>query len=76
MRESYDWASTRTLVLQAIGSYISTHGYGPSVRDLCHMTGITSTGHMQYHLKGLEAEGRITRDYAIARSIRLVAQAS
>ena len=63
---------TRLLVLQAIGIYLSVHGYGPSVRDLARMTGITSTSLVAYHLKGLEAAGRITRERGVARSIRLV----
>ena len=69
---STDWTSTRTLVLQAIGIFLSKHGYGPSVRDIARMTGITSTSHVAYHLSRLEAEGRITRERYVARSIRLV----
>jgi SOS-response transcriptional repressor LexA len=69
---SSDWTSPRTLVLQAIGIFLSRHGYGPSVRDITRMTGITSTASVQYALKCLEAEGRITRERYVARSIRLV----
>jgi repressor LexA len=69
---STDWTSPRTLVLQAIGIFLSRHGYGPSVRDIVRMTGITSTASVHFALKCLEAEGRITRERYVARSIRLV----
>jgi SOS-response transcriptional repressor LexA len=69
---STDWTSPRTLVLQAIGVYVSKHGYGPSVRDLARMTGITSTGQVHYVLNALVTEGSITRQRHVARSIRLV----
>ena len=67
-----DWTSPRTLVLQAIGIYFSVHGYGPSVRDIARMTGITSTAQVHYVLNALVTEGRITRQRHVARSIRLV----
>jgi SOS-response transcriptional repressor LexA len=67
-----DWTSPRTLVLQAIGIYLSVHGYAPSIRDLARMTGITSTAQVHYLLNGLVAEGRITRARHVARGIRLV----
>jgi SOS-response transcriptional repressor LexA len=67
-----DWTCTRLLVLQAIGIFLSVHGYGPSIRDIARMTGITSTAHIHFLLNGLVAEGRITRERYVARSIRLV----
>ena len=69
---STKWRETREQVLQTIDIYLSVHGYGPTIRDLARMTGVTSTSHVAYHLSRLEAEGRITRERYVARSIRLV----
>ena len=50
---------TRDFVLQCIIEYMEDHQYAPSVRDLCDMTGLSSTSTVQQHLINLSKEGRI-----------------
>ncbi len=58
-------------VLQAIETYLRRHDRSPTVRDLCHATGIPSTSYMFFLLAKLELDGYITREPGVSRSIRL-----
>jgi repressor LexA len=58
-------------VLRAIERYFRRHDRAPTVRDICHETGITSTSYVYYLLAGLELAGYITRDSGVSRGIRL-----
>lgn len=64
------------MVVDAIREFSSQHGYPPSVRDLVALTGLASTGAVQYHLDGLVAEGRVARDPHINRSLRVIDEAA
>lgn len=55
-----------------IVEYIDAVGYSPSVRDLQELCRVSSTSVVSYHLNKLQAAGRIVRDPAVARSIRVV----
>lgn len=46
----------------------------PSVREICAAVGLKSTSSVQAHLDVLEAEGYISRDPLLKRSIRIVGQ--
>lgn len=59
-------------VLNCIESYIAEKGYGPSVRDVCDMLGLSSPSTVHVHLKALEDKGYINRDPLKSRSITLV----
>lgn len=50
---------TRDFVLQCIIEYMEEHQYSPSIRELCDMTGLTSTSTVHQHLSTLSKEGRI-----------------
>lgn len=52
--------------------YIELHGFPPTVRDLCHMTGILAPNGVVCHLSALCKKGWITRDHTTARGIRPV----
>ena len=52
---------TNTL-LDFIRSYRLTHGYSPSFKEMCNGIGIGSTSMIQFYLKELENENKITRD--------------
>ena len=67
---------TRERIMEFIASYTATHGYAPGVRDIADGCGISTTSVVSYHLKRLQADGRITRDPMIARSIRVVGVAA
>lgn len=59
------------LAYYAIAGFIKDHGYPPSVRDLCRMTGKASTATIQYRLKSLEQKGYIKIAHGENRSIRI-----
>ena len=49
----------RDMILQVIISYISNHGYPPSIREISDLTGIGSTSTVHSHLVKMDKEGRI-----------------
>lgn len=57
-------------VYKAIIDYINKYQYPPSVRDLCKLTGFTSTATIHRRLKALVEEGYIEFDNC-ARGIRI-----
>lgn len=58
-------------VLRAVASWISEHGYAPSLRELCERVGTTSTSGMVKTLQALERMKMIRREIATARSLVL-----
>lgn len=63
--------NTRELLFRSIESYLAAHGYGPTVRELCEDTGLSSTATVHYHLRRLVQEGRILMDPGKKRAISL-----
>jgi repressor LexA len=61
----------QTQVLEAIEDYVREHDRPPTVRELCHVTGIRSTSHMAYVLDALEEHGYIICEHGMARGIHL-----
>lgn len=53
---------TRKQILNAVIKYIETHGYSPTVREICEMTGIKSTSTVQSHLRTMMREGTLETD--------------
>lgn len=58
--------------LEKIREFIREHGYPPTVRELCHITGVKSTSAMAYRLQRLANMGFIKLTPNIARGITLV----
>jgi repressor LexA len=54
----------------AIVDYIDSHGYAPTVRELCGLLDIASPNGVECHLKTLERRGWIVRTERQARTIR------
>lgn len=67
-----DGDKTRVAIVNAIREFIDEHGYSPSIRDLCRLTGIKSTSNVSYHLEVLEKGGVVRREPGTMRSVRLV----
>lgn len=67
-----DLTKKQTAVLQCIEDYIAEKGYGPTVRDVCAMLGLSSPSTVHVHLHALEEKGYINRDPLKSRSITLV----
>ena len=63
---------TRARIFAAIETFTADRGYGPGIRDLQAMCGLSSTSVVVYHLRALERAGRIVRDPSVARTIRIV----
>ncbi|OEJ22208.1 hypothetical protein AR457_39295 [Streptomyces agglomeratus] len=58
-------------VLACIREWIYEHGEGPTVREIGHRVGLSSTSSVQYQLKRLEQHGAISRSGSRWRSYRL-----
>lgn len=59
-------------VLDCIEDFIREKGYGPTVREICAILGLSSPSTVHVHLKALEEKGYIKRDPLKSRSISLV----
>jgi len=57
--------------LEVIKRHIKEHGYPPTVRELIHEMGGTSSSHGVYYLEALERKGYIERDHS-PRAIRVI----
>lgn len=64
---------TRNHIKQCIISYIEEHGYSPSFRELCDITGIKSTSSIQYQITKMLEIGMLETDcgIGISRAIRV-----
>ena len=58
-------------VLSCIEDCIRQKGYGPTVREVCQVLGLSSPSTVHVHLKALEDKGYIKRDPLKSRSIAL-----
>ena len=58
-------------VLDCIEDCIRKKGYGPTVREVCQVLGLSSPSTVHVHLKALEDKGLIKRDPLKSRSIAL-----
>lgn len=58
-------------VLDCIEACVREKGYGPTVREVCEVLGLSSPSTVHVHLKALEEKGYIKRDPLKSRSIAL-----
>jgi repressor LexA len=56
-------------ILRVIQTETQTHGYPPSVRELCELLHVASTNGMIEHLQRLTRKGYLQREIATARAI-------
>lgn len=64
--------NTRVQMLEAIKAYITQHGYPPTVREICDLTGIASTSTVHYQLQRMFADGTLETDHpGMPRTIRV-----
>lgn len=62
----------RDRILNTIKDYIRQHGYPPTVREICAMTGIASTSAVHYQLQRILADGTLETDHpGMPRAIRV-----
>jgi repressor LexA len=58
-------------ILEFVDAEIQQRGYPPSVREIGHAVGLTSTSTVHAHLKALSAKGYLERDPAKPRALGL-----
>lgn len=59
-------------VFRCIIEYQENHGFSPSIRDLCRMTGLKSSSSVHFHLKVLEEGGYIERVRDCPRTVAVL----
>lgn len=62
----------QTAVYEGIVYYQRLHGYAPSIRELCKISGLASTSSVYAHLKSLEEMGYIKRKEDSPRAIAII----
>ena len=63
--------TTRWRILEFIRKFVEDKDYAPTMGEIQKALGISSTSVVDYHLKGLEEEGFITRDPEVSRGIHI-----
>lgn len=63
-------------VLRAIAEHYAEHGTTPTVRELCRLTGITTTNGIKSHLRALAKRGLILLAGKPARGVSIPAIAA
>lgn len=56
----------------AIKNFIQTHGYSPTIRELCQITGKKSTSTISARLLNLQMKGYITTEEGKSRTIKIL----
>ncbi len=62
-------------ILKYIRLSVETHGFPPSIREICSAFNISSTNGVRYYLNRMESKGFIRRNRRISRGIELVSSA-
>lgn len=75
MRDRQKLSEKQRNILRFIETYIDTHGFPPTIRQIGEATGIASTSVVNYNLNKLVAAGYLSRSARSSRGIRLVKSA-
>jgi repressor LexA len=75
MRQPYQTTGKREKILRFIRAYVQAHGYPPSIIEIGEAVGISSTSHVSYYLRQLQAMGKIEVAPRRARAIRITGEA-
>lgn len=62
----------REMIVQAIDTLTTEHGYAPSVREIADYVGLKSTSTVKGHLDRLRRDGRINFEDNMNRTVRIV----
>ena len=60
-------------ILKLVRDFMAEHGYAPTVRELCRLSGLRSPDTVQYHLDNLRAKGLLGSAEGRARTLSLAA---
>jgi repressor LexA len=72
VRERTKLSDRQRNILRYMETYVETHGYPPTIREIGNATGINSTSVVNYNLNKLVTAGYLTRTGRASRGIRLV----
>lgn len=64
--------ATEEQIVNAIMEYERTHGYSPSVRDVCVAVGIKSASAVKYRLERMREKGLVTYVDRTPRTLKVV----
>lgn len=67
-----DLTERQRTMLEALQTFMETHSYAPSFRELGDLTGLKSTSSVQYQLNALKEKGYIRINANMGRAIELV----
>lgn len=62
------------LIYEIVKSYVSIHGHAPTIREICVISGLSSTATVYVHLKNLKEKGYIVYDSTKSRTIKIVGE--
>lgn len=62
----------RWKICQFIAQFIAAHRYAPTIREIGHGVGISSTSVVLYHLRALERAGALRHREGYSRTIVLI----
>jgi repressor LexA len=62
-------------IIEVVEKFNQDNGYPPAIREICDLTGISSTSVVSYYLDQLREKGVIERDGRVSRGIRLLMSA-
>lgn len=72
MRDRQKLSEKQRNILRFIETYIDTHGFPPTIRQIGEATGIASTSVVNYNLNKLVTAGYLARSARSSRGLRLV----
>lgn len=59
-------------MLEFIVTFVDSHGYGPTIREMGDELGISSTSVVSYRMHILQREGRLTWEEGRSRTVRVI----
>lgn len=62
-------------ILDCIGQFVSTHGFPPTVREICERVGLSSPSSVHSQLRTLEEMGYLNRNAQLPRAMELLQKA-
>ena len=72
MRDRNKLSDRQRNILKYMESYLDSHGFPPTIREIGEATGIASTSVVNYNLNKLVSAGLLARSSRMSRGIRLV----
>ncbi|WP_336250318.1 transcriptional repressor LexA [Stomatohabitans albus] len=62
-------------IMECIGQFVSTHGFPPTVREICERVGLSSPSSVHSQLRTLEEMGYLNRNASLPRAMELLPKA-